>query len=352
MEEKLTMAAVGDVFVGRGVQATISEKGPGHIFGLVKPCLAGHDVVFGNLESPISRMQVPEGNRGLIARPAALDELQEAGFNVVSIANNHTMDFGLPGLRDTIAELEKRGIGYAGAGLSEADARKPLRKVGGRNVTLLAYYGLGRGKAGKHGGPNGGARTRVLQDIRNARDETDIVLVYLHWGRGASLPMKHQVEFAHEMIDCGAKVILASGPHFLQPVEQYNGGVIAYSLGNFVFDSNAQAKRRSMILHISFVGGSVESVAVTPVRIGDGYRPELIDPSSDPDTYEAIRSLLVERLARFESDAGLVPQLGGRVPNLMTVLKKIVLPGHRAYPLSFYLGGLRELIKERWISRS
>lgn len=361
MEERITIAAVGDIFLGGRVEDTINKKGSGYIFDLVKPFLCGNDVVVGNLESPISEIQVTDATRDqiseftplddlLIAKPTSLDELKEAGFNALSIANNHTMDFGLAGLRDTILELEKRNIGYAGAGLNRLDARRPLRNVGGKNVTFLAYYGIGISAIGEGGGPNKSDVSIVLKDIRNAHNDADIVLVSIHWGRGTSLPMKHQVEFAHQMVDHGANVIVGSGPHVLQPVEQYNGGVIAYSLGNFVFDFG----KWSMILHVSFTNGRIESVSVTPVCISAEYRPEPIDPDADPAMYEKIRSLLVQRLDRFESDAEIVPTLTGLRGEGLTplaLLKKIVLKSHRAYPLSLYLSGLWELLKERWFSK-
>ena len=351
MEDRSTLAAVGDIFLGRRVEETIRRRGPGHIFGLVAPFLLGNDVVFGNLESPISNVSVGQGTTGLIARPAALDELKAAGFNAVSIANNHIMDFGPGGLQDTITELEKRGIGYAGAGLNPLDAQRPLRQVGGAHVTLLSYYGMGGGASGESGGPNGGDTSKVLRDIRDARDRADIVLISMHWGRGTSLPMRHQVEFAHQMVDQGAHVILGSGPHFVQPVERYKGGVIAYSLGNFVFDSNANAKKRSMILHVSFSNGNVENVSATPIYISAEYRPEPLDPGTDAATYQAIQALLVQRLDSLESDAGLVPDLWRKGLTPMAVLKKIMLPGQRAYPLSYYLGGLGDLIREKWFAR-
>ncbi|MEJ2555432.1 MAG: CapA family protein, partial [Anaerolineae bacterium] len=132
METKITVAAVGDIFMGRGAEDTINAKGPGYIFDLVQPYFRGSDIVFGNLESPVSGKKVT--GQGLIAKPAALDELKEAGFNAVAIANNHIMDFGLPILQDTIGALQKRNISYAGAGLNESDARQPLTRAGGKDV--------------------------------------------------------------------------------------------------------------------------------------------------------------------------------------------------------------------------
>lgn len=369
MEDKITIAAVGDIFLGRGVEETINRKGPNYIFDLVQPLLSQHDVVVGNLEGPIANVGVTAETQGLlVAKPISLEGLKNAGFNAVSLANNHIMDFGLPALQNTIDELEKRGIGMAGAGLSEAEARRPLTEIGGKSVTLLSYYGRGKGgnisqsskntmssgAYGENGGHNSGHVPKVLQDIQDARDETDLVLVAIHWGYAAMiLPMKHQVEFAHQMIDHGAKVVLGSGPHTLQPVEQYNGGVIAYSLGNFVFDlDKREDQKHSMILQLSFINGSIESVNIIPILISADNRPEPITPSTHPELYESIQSLLVHQLDRYESDAAIISQISIKSLTPKNVFKKLIWRQHGVYPLSFYFHALVELAKERWFTKS
>ncbi|MEJ2557589.1 MAG: CapA family protein, partial [Anaerolineae bacterium] len=150
---------------------------------------------------------------------------------------------------------------------------------------------------------------------------------------------------AHRMIDNGANAVLGSGPHILQPVELYKGGVIAYSLGNFVFDHRNMKCKQSMILHISFTNGRIESINITPVLISDDCRPQPIDPDTNPTLYESIKSLLVHQLDEFESDAKIIP-LGGK-GLMMRALKRIVWSDQRAYPLSVYFRGFVEMIKER-----
>jgi len=364
MDERITVAAVGDIFLGRGVQETIDRKGAGYLFDLVRPFLRGHDIVIGNLESPVSNIKVvSERKDRLVARPPSLDGLQEAGFNAFALANNHIMDLGVAGLQDTINELARRKIGMAGAGLNEVDAQQPLRWVGGKNVVLLSYYGLGKGgnvarksqvgthsgAFGENGGHNSGELAKILADIQAAREETDIVLVAVHWGlAGMDRPMRHQVEMAHQMIDRGAKVILGSGPHVLQPLERYNGGLIAYSLGNFVFDT--RAGQPSMILHISFVNGAIEDVCIVPLLMSPEHRPQPVDADGDPELYAAVQSLVMQRLDRFASDAAVFSYM--RLSDLtpMRILKKLVWRDRGVYPLSFYFRCLKELIRTRLLS--
>ena len=354
MEEKFTIAAVGDIFMGFRVEDTINDKGKDYIFELVRSFIHRSELAICNLENVISNIELLDKNKDqLIAKPPSLDALKNAGFNAVSIANNHIMDFGITGLQDTINALEERAIGYAGAGLNEASARQPLRITGNKNVTLLAYYGTATSALGNGGGTNGGEVSKVLKDIRNARSETDIVLVAIHWGRYAKkLPMKHQIDFAHQMIDCGAKVVLGSGPHTLQPVELYNGGVIAYSLGNFVFDYTVfdppnPDVRQSMILHITFANDRVENVTIIPILISDEDRPEPIDCGTYPTLFKDIQSLLFRQLNTFESDSCTAIEILSRRQSPIIILKKIFRRDQRAYPLSFYLRSLIELIKEK-----
>jgi poly-gamma-glutamate synthesis protein (capsule biosynthesis protein) len=367
MGHRITVAAVGDIFLGRGVEETINKKGPNYIFESVRPLLLQHHVVFGNLESPAARVETTRQTTGLVAKPTSLEGLKYAGFNAVALANNHIMDFGLPALGDTIAELQLREIGLAGAGLTEAEAQRPLKDIGGQKVTLLSYYGMGKGgnagqspggrmsgsAYGQNGGYNSGHISKILQDIQAAGTDGDVVLVAVHWGvADKMLPMKHQVELARQMIDGGASAVLGSGPHVLQPVEQYNGGIIAYSLGNFVFDHDRLAEQKhSMILHLAFDDGKIESVKITPILISAENRPEPVDPGTDPELYKTIQSLLVAKLDRVESDAAVVSQLRLKSLTPKNVLKKLIWRQHGVYPLSFYARSLVELARERWLPR-
>lgn len=360
MSGKITIAAVGDIFLGRGVENTMVKRGKNYIFDLVRPILTQHDIVIGNLESPVTDMQTTAGFEHLVARPSALDELSHSGISAVTLANNHIMDYGLTGLRDTVDELRNRQIGLAGTGLNEYEAAKPLTGINGKNVTLLSYYGMGKGgnvshssnavmssgAYGENGGHNSGQLSKILRDIESVKDKSDVVLVSLHWGHvGKSKPMKYQVEFAHQLIDHGAHGVLGTGPHTLQPVEQYHGGIIAYSLGNFVFDHHD--RRESMILHLTFERGSLEDVSITPILISSENRPEPITSHTHPDLYAYTKSLLVSKLDSYESDAEIISHLSIKALTPKNVLKKLIWRQHGVYPLSFYIHAMVELVKNK-----
>jgi poly-gamma-glutamate capsule biosynthesis protein CapA/YwtB (metallophosphatase superfamily) len=270
-------------------------------------------------------------------------------------------------LQHTLHELEKREIGYAGAGLDQAQVQRPLERIGAKSVSLLAYYGLGKGRnvvqsasrpkqgnnAAENGGYNSGNIHKVLQDIRHARKKADIVLVAVHWPvSDLNLPMKHQVELARQMIDHGATLVLGSGPHVLQPVEQYNGGVIAYSLGNFVFDHDDREElKHSMILDLSVVNGEIEEIKIIPVQINAAHCPEPIDPEQNPRLYESTRSLLVHQIEEFASDTHILSNIRPRSLTPKKILRKIARREQGVYPLAFYVRGLAALLKEKYSPR-
>ena len=355
MTETITINAVGDIFLGAGVEKLITIKDPDYIFALTTTLLKEGDIVIGNLESPVSNFKRDNSSAEyILPKPNSLDGLKNAGFNVVSLANNHTMDLGTSGLQDTIIALEKRSIGYAGAGLDENSAKQPLKIIEKPNVSLLAYYGKTMGTLDNKGCTNGAQVAQILADIQKARNQNDIVVVAIHWGRYCrKLPQKHQVDFAHQMIDSGAKIVIGSGPHTLQPVELYNGGVIAYSLGNFVFDYTIfnppkPETRLSMILKVTLAENSVKNVTVQPIYISNEYRPEPINLDRDPVLFKKISSLIVDKLDAFESDSQTALTILTRNQfKPITILKKIIFPSQRAHNLSFYLRSLAKLIKEK-----
>ncbi len=353
MKETIKITAVGDILLACGIESLVKRKGHEYLLKSVEPHLNISDIVIGNLECPISNTGVSNVNQeSVIARPNTLDVLTDAGFNAVSLANNHMMDFGISGLQDTIIELENRSINYAGAGIDKKTKKQPGKISGYDNVTFLSYYG--RSKKNQ-GGTNGAEKNRVLADIQKAKDENKIIIVNIHWGRyNRKLPQKHQVEFAHQMIDFGANLIIGSGPHVLQPVELYHGGVIAYSLGNFLFDHTINDPpnpdtQLTMMLNITFVKNAVKNVTIQPIYINNEFRPEPIEPDKEPQLFKKVTSLLVEELNTYESDSQTALILLTRKKHFRPIktLKKIFIPSERAYPLSFYFRSFIKLINER-----
>ncbi|MBI4331114.1 MAG: CapA family protein [Chloroflexi bacterium] len=259
---QLSLYGVGDVLFYR--------DNPESSFALALPTLKKADILFGQLENVFSD-KAPDfhGASSLPAPTQKVSCLTSAGFQVMSLASNHTLDFGEGCLLDSIETLKRSGIAAIGAGKNIEEARRPA--IVERNGTRIGFLGyctvLPRGyeaKAGKAGAApmraitsyeqvdwQPGMPPRVLSfahqedlaallaDIKTLRPTVDVLVLSLHWGVHyiPSIIAMHQKEIAYAAIDAGVDVILGHHAHILKGIEVYKGKVIFYSLGNFVTDS-------------------------------------------------------------------------------------------------------------------
>ena len=276
----ITIAAVGDLMFARDVTTLMQQHGAAYPFERVLSLFAGADLLIGNLEGTFTdRGEALEKYYTFRTPPALAATLTLAGFDAVSLANNHSYDFGLTGLEDTIAALAAAGIAAFGAGLSEAQAYAPaLLSVEGVRVALLGFDDIGetRFAAGDQPGVARAAQAS-LAAIERAAALADYVIVSLHAGAEYSpQPTAWQREFARGAIDAGADVVIGHHPHVLQPWERYAGGLIIYSLGNFVFDLDAD--------DLATLGSGPFATAVAMITLSPDappeveFRPAYIDP--------------------------------------------------------------------------
>jgi poly-gamma-glutamate synthesis protein (capsule biosynthesis protein) len=229
------------------------------------------------------------------ADPARAADLARAGFDVISLANNHVHNLGGGGAVESRTHLLAAGITPAGAGADIAQAFSPVvQRAGGLKIAFLAYtlWHNARSPIGSDGVlahiNEGDLLQRVPDAIRAARAVlgADFVIVSVHWGiEFQPHPLPKQIEAAHLLVDAGADLVLGHHPHVLQEVERYHGGVIAYSLGNFVFDEGFLSRRQTVILHATLDGTGtlrrVTDVALTPIMIG--HHDHIPRPASGPD---------------------------------------------------------------------
>ena len=212
--------------------------------------------------------------------PEFAQELATAGVDVVTLANNHVLDYDDPAFDETLSNLSAAGIAVCGGGKNMAEARRPaVLSANGISVAFLGYsefahiyWSVARPKRFVAGEASPGIspwdREVIVEDIRRAKSLADHVVVSFHWGdEYVSMPADRQVRLAHAAIDAGASVVHGHHPHVLQPVEVYHGGVIFYSLGNFVFDQKKPATVESMIAHVTFSPDAVVRAEIIPVRI-------------------------------------------------------------------------------------
>ncbi|MFC5651515.1 CapA family protein [Paenibacillus solisilvae] len=247
-DNKVTLSFVGDILLAGSVDALMKKNGYEYPYLKALPFLTAPDLTAANLETPITERGVPAPNKSFVFKgsPKSLPAFKQAGFDIVNLANNHTLDQGVEGLFDTINHLGGAKIPNMGAGRNDSEAFKPM--ILDAKGVRVAYLGLtrvvpvGSWKAEKN--RPGLAETydarRALKAIREAKKQADIVVVMVHWGiERADKPNAVQKELAHAYIDAGADLIIGSHPHVLQGFEQYKGKWISYSLGNFIFNMTA-----------------------------------------------------------------------------------------------------------------
>ena len=279
-EPAITFVAVGDVLLARGIERRITRYGRSWPFEKVTETLRSADLAFCNLECPLSAGGI-KVNKPICfkADPANVQCLADAGFDVISLANNHGLDCGRLGLIETMHYLEKMGIAYAGAGNTLAESALPtIVDVRGVKIAFLAQNALyPEGVWFRPDAANIAPLDpeTIEAEVADAARRADVVVVSLHWGvEYRRQPQPEQVEMARKLIDAGADLILGHHPHVTQPVERYHGGVIAYSLGNFLFDSPFAKCKESMILKCRLSKSGVSDLELIPVRI-EYFRPGL-----------------------------------------------------------------------------
>lgn len=277
------LMAVGDVMLARSIGTQIIRNGSDIPFAQVAGMLEEGDLQVANLECTISDEGTPEKKGYTFRAPVrAADALVSAGFDVVSQANNHALDYGSGALEQTRELLSRRGIAVVGAGEDPSEAHTPI--IVERNGLRMAFLGFVNVPV-----ETGGFDTRrwiasanspglswalgdeIARDVVAARKKADLVIVLLHSGyEGQSAPNAAQRAAAHAAIDAGATLVLGSHPHVLQGTEKYKNGFIIYSLGNFVFDGYKGDANDTAILEATLDRQGVSDLKWIPIEIENG----------------------------------------------------------------------------------
>lgn len=284
---RVTLMAVGDMMLGRTIGDLIQGEGPEAPFLDTAPTLSSADITVGNLECPISNRGTPEEKTyAFRAPPAAGESLALAGFDVVSLANNHILDYGRLGLEDTLRYLAENQISPVGAGMDAAQAYRPLiLEINGLRIAFLAYadipttdYDYPAWEAGlKKAGIAWAHPDQVQQGVSSAKEIADVVIVLVHNGYEIVQRVSgDQQEIAKLAIDSGASLVIGHHPHVLQRIETYNGGLIVYSMGNFVFDNFLFPPNYSAILKVELSEKGVEAYELIDVIVQLNGVPQIM----------------------------------------------------------------------------
>ncbi len=269
-----TLLFVGDIMLSRKVGSLIAAyNDPGFPFVHISSTLRAADLTFGNLENPISNRGANQGSiYSFRANPKVTEGLQSSGFDVLSVANNHIFDWGREALVDTLDILRAHGIEPIGAGRNLVEANGPyIKKVGDAKIAFFARTPLyPKSLTATTSTPGVGKFdvSEMKQMISDSRKEVDLVVMSLHWGEEYKTHSNEsQRQMAHEFIDAGAHLIIGHHPHVVQELEQYKGGWIIYSLGNFVFDQDfSKETMEGEMLEVTLRGTQIEKV--TTIKIG------------------------------------------------------------------------------------
>lgn len=318
-EDGLTVVMVGDLYLSSWLEP-ILLKNPAYPYAdpEIRELFDQADLVFGNLEAPFSqRGEVyVEKKYTFRCHPGVAPALIAGGFDFVSIANNHIMDFGPDALEDTIAVLQEQGIAYAGAGRNLAEARRPaLLERKGLRIAVLAYnstFPLEFNAAPDRPGTARGVWEHIREDVRRAAGMADLVFVSFHWsGERVKVPRDYQRSFGRLCIDSGAHVVFGHHPHVHQGVEVYKNGLIAYSLGNFIFAGYSKETRDSIILKVRLDRKGVREAEIYPINVNNfevKFQPRLFKDEEAQRLLGEIRELSAAFKTRVEikGDVGVV----------------------------------------------
>lgn len=278
------LAAVGDIMLDRALGYAINQGDIDYPFARVANLLQTADVTIGNLESALGDRGEPASKSYVFrAPPAAAQSLARAGFDVVSLANNHAMDYGPDALLQAIDLLTHAGVATVGAGKDEGEASKPhVIDVNGIAVSFLGYVdvpveGTGfdtRSWEAKSGetGLSWASPENIASDVKLASQNADLVIVLLHSGfEYVAQPSPPQQAAARAAIDAGAQLVIGHHAHVLQGIEFYGNGVIVYGIGNFAFEIDGDPQ--TAILNVWLDENGVRQLEIVPSIIQFGGQP-------------------------------------------------------------------------------
>ncbi len=300
--ETATLLFVGDIMLDRGVEWQIHRSPPAGgngdwtwPFRRIADLLRAADLVFGNLESQISNTGNNVGSDySFRADPASIESLVYAGFDVLSVANNHSFDYTKEALEDSMVRLKKAGISPVGGGLSKQEAYGlVIREVGNAKIGFLAYTNSGAPAWAARDSQSGVAWVdwdnleEIIKTIKKASAQVDILVISLHAGEEYQTePNQFQKTFSRGAIEAGADLLVGHHPHVVQSLvphpkgnsaqsssDQAELGWIAYSLGNFLFDQDfSQETMKGAILKLVVEDKKIKEISLLQTRLTPSFQ--------------------------------------------------------------------------------
>ncbi len=270
--DQIIIMATGDVMLGRSVNTNIQkQKNYSFPFAKILDLFKGSDLTIVNLESPFFS-PCPPTDKGMIfcADPKSIQALSSIKVTAANLANNHINNYGQEGIKQTLDVLSDNNIYPVGA----LRATPEIVTIKNTKIALLGFNDIPPYPKGI----NQLTETNLVNQIKEAKKNTDLVIVSIHWGNEYSMASKRQKQFAHLAIDNGADLIIGHHPHWVQEIEEYKGKLIYYSLGNFVFDQMWSEKTKlGLVAKVTFQGNKIATHSAIPIKINSLYQPEILN---------------------------------------------------------------------------
>jgi len=297
----------GDIMMALELGSIIASRGIDHPWVDVAPLFQSADLSILNLETAVSTRgeRTKRQEVSFRSHPDTLQGLVNAGVNMVSLANNHVLDYGPDAFLDTIKYLDEHGIKHLGAGRSLDEASAILyQSINGIDLAFIAATSIFISDNWKATENNMGIfplretyYELLFSRIREAEENSDYVILLLHWGEEHRyFPETHQEELARKLIDNGADIIIGTHSHSLHGIEYYNDGIIFYSTGNFMFLVYNENARKSAVFELTLSKNEIVSSRIYPIYI-QGGRANLNQVNSP--RYLDVINIMNERSLRF-----------------------------------------------------
>lgn len=296
--EDIQMVFAGDVYLSEYVTNQYNNKG---IDGILSSSLQDEfkyaDLSMVNQEFPFSEGGTPMKDKQFTFRihPKYISIFKDMSIDIVSLANNHTLDYGTDGLLDSLSTLKEVDIEYVGAGANIEEA-KAIREytLKGRKIAILGASRVIPVTDWNATSSNPGLLTTydptaLIELIKAAKENNDFAIVYVHWGiEKQNYPEEYQRTMAKQYIDAGADLVIGSHPHVLQGIEYYNGKPIVYSLGNFIFYNSIE---KTALLKVTIDSLNNMKISLLPCKAENAMTSELISESSRSEFYQYITQI-------------------------------------------------------------
>ena len=360
--EELSLVAVGDISLGGRVNEKIEHYNP---FELIENEIKNSGISIGNLECVIGKKGKPVRTyTNLRADSHGVKYLKI--FTLLSLANNHILDYGIEGMNETVEVLRRNEILTLGAGENYQSALRPLIiESGSLRIGFISFMQdeftlfptLQRTRQMNRPGPARYFEKDVLHWIRKLKEKTDFLIASVHWGREyVDYPSPQQRLLAKKLVRNGVNIIFGHHPHAIQGIQRYRNGLIFYSLGNFIFDTALSFAKYGLMVFLSLSDKGISKYKLIPLSINENFQPirlaeessflEYLQDISKPLSYpDAVyNNFWYEHAAKayfkaYKSNIILVKKFGTRY--LGSFFFGLTLP----YSIKFYAGFIRHLFR-------